>query len=160
MPYLKKHRNTLLIILFFCVSLPVLFITEIDKLNCTEPIEAVVVKERKRKISGKRPYYVYDATVIFEIGEISYKGKVTSSSNPIGVGNSVFVYYNPSRPSSIILPDEKERVEQQFQTNGGMVLLILFLIPIVAVFILFGVFTDKKREKRLLEKAKLSEVQE
>lgn len=156
--WIKRHRCLLLICLFLCFAFFVTWKTERARGNCTEPVQAVVIKEEeKRTKTGGSKFSVrvtYDTVVSYKVNGQEHRGTLRNINRELGVGNEVFIYYDPDRmdkPYSVVLPYQLEEIKQQYLSKGGQITLICISIVFVSIFMVLGNSFDKKREQRKRE---------
>lgn len=136
---------------------------EIYKYNCTEPVQGLVIKERKRIVHhGKRQTglyksIVYDATVVYTVNGKQYKGRVSRMGKQLGVGNTVELFYDPNRIgkwNALVLPSQVQGVSWLWDTVAGRLFISCVCGVIGLVFISVAWISDKKRVRRIAAEEK------
>lgn len=128
--------------------------TEAARGNCTEPAQAIVLKEkekRTRSTSNRSTHITYDSLVSYEVDGQEHRGKLRNINRELGVGNQVFIYYDPNRmdkPYSVVLPYQMEEIKWQYFSREGRISLICISIVFVAIFMILANSFDKKREQK------------
>lgn len=156
--WVKRHRYLLLTCLFLCFVFFVTWKTERARGSCTEPVQAVVLKEKEKRTKSRdsqshTTHITYDTVVSYELDGEEHRGTLRNINQKLGVGNEVLIYYDPNRmdkPYSVVLPYQLEEIKQQYLSREGQIFLICISIVFVSIFIVLANSFDKKREQRNL----------
>lgn len=113
---------------FILLGLVILFLPKLKHLDCTEPVEATVVRVNTQKkpghLTNEWPIYEYE----YNGTTMQYESEFPGSNSSYEIGDTEALYINPENPDRVYEPNNKINLRNSLLMIGAGLLCLVFFI--------------------------------